>query len=144
MFISILYMFRATPYSSSVKSVVSIERLLYVTLCKWPSVYLIINDLVYFIDWNIITLNGRSVIITFLFDWTSLMFMEFVFIISSLFILYSDDDIFGDLNIIRFIILVSDCHLHRVTYNRCCIGTIDSPDDEHGVARNMWRIGINI
>ena len=29
------------------------------------------------------------------------------------------------------------CHRHRVTYTRCCIDTIDSPDDEHGVAGNM-------
>jgi NADH-ubiquinone oxidoreductase chain 5 len=43
---------------------------------------------------------------TFLFDWMSLLFMGFVFIISSLAIFYSDDYIFGDLNIIRFIILV--------------------------------------
>nr|YP_009351112.1 NADH dehydrogenase subunit 5 [Cylindrotermes parvignathus]AQP28589.1 NADH dehydrogenase subunit 5 [Cylindrotermes parvignathus] len=64
------------------------------------------NDLVYFIDWNIITLNGSSVIMTFLFDWMSLLFMGFVFIISSLVILYSDDYMFGDLNIVRFIMLV--------------------------------------
>jgi hypothetical protein len=31
-----------------------------------------------------------------------------------------------------------------VTYTRCCIDTIDSPDGEHMVARNMWRIEINI
>ena len=43
---------------------------------------------------------------TFLFDWISLLFMGFVFIISSLVILYSDDYMFGDLNIIRFISLV--------------------------------------
>jgi len=36
----------------------------------------------------------------------SLLFMGFVFIISSLVILYSDDYMFGDLNIIRFIMLV--------------------------------------
>ena len=66
-------------------------------------VYFIISDLVYFIDRSIITLNGRSVIITFLFDWISLLFMGFVFIISSLVILYSDDYMFGDLNIVRFI-----------------------------------------
>ena len=42
---------------------------------------------------------------TFLFDWISLLFMGFVFIISSLGILYSDDYMFGDLNIIRFISL---------------------------------------
>jgi hypothetical protein len=27
---------------------------------------------------------------------------------------------------------ILDGHLHRVTNNRCCIDTIDSPDDEHG------------
>jgi len=35
-------------------------------------------------------------------------------------------------------------HLHRVTYTRCHIDTIDSTDDEHRGARNMYRIGINI
>jgi NADH-ubiquinone oxidoreductase chain 5 len=43
---------------------------------------------------------------TFLFDWMSLLFMGFVFIISSLVILYRDDYMFGDLNIVRFIVLV--------------------------------------
>ena len=40
---------------------------------------------------------------TFLFNWISLLFMGFVFIISSFVILYRDDYMFGDLNIIRFI-----------------------------------------
>nr|URH16561.1 NADH dehydrogenase subunit 5 [Sphaerotermes sphaerothorax] len=74
--------------------------------CCFLGFYFIMNDLVYFIDWNIITLNGSSVIMTFLFDWMSLLFMGFVFIISSLVILYSDDYMFGDLNIVRFIMLV--------------------------------------
>ena len=69
-------------------------------------VYFIINDLVHFIDWNIITLNDRSIIITFLFDWMSILFMGFVFIISSFVILYSDDYMFGNLNIIRLISFV--------------------------------------
>jgi hypothetical protein len=43
---------------------------------------------------------------TFLFDWMSLLFTGFVFIISSLVILYRDDYMFGDLDIVRFIILV--------------------------------------
>ena len=43
---------------------------------------------------------------TFLFDWMSLLFMVLVFIISSLVILYIDDYMFGDLNIVRFILLV--------------------------------------
>ena len=74
--------------------------------CCFCGVYFILSDLIYFIDWNIVTLNGSSVIITFLFDWISLLFMGFVFIISSLVILYRDDYMFGDLNIIRFIFLV--------------------------------------
>jgi len=70
----------------------------------------------------------------------SLFFMGLVFVISSLVILYTDDSMFGDLNIIRFILLVlifvvsimfliitlhvtsillvtciPDCHLHGVT-----------------------------
>jgi len=35
-FISILYMFRATSCSSSGESIVSIKHLVYVTLCRWP------------------------------------------------------------------------------------------------------------
>jgi len=33
--------------------------------------------------------------------------------------------------------------LHRMTYTRCRIVTINSSGDEPLVARNMWRIGIN-
>jgi hypothetical protein len=29
-------------------------------------------------------------------------------------------------------------------YTRCPIDTINSPDDEHMSARNMWRFGTNI
>jgi hypothetical protein len=36
-----------------------------------------------------------------------------------------------------FLTCIPDGHLYRVTYTRRCIDTIDSPDDEHGVARNM-------
>ena len=41
-------------------------------------------------------------------------------------------------------ICIPDSHLHRLTYTRCCIDTIASPDDKHRVARNMYRIEINI
>jgi hypothetical protein len=37
MFVSIFYMFRATSCSSSGESIVSIQLLVYVTLCRWPS-----------------------------------------------------------------------------------------------------------
>nr|URX54039.1 NADH dehydrogenase subunit 5 [Neotermes fulvescens] len=68
--------------------------------------YFVLSDLIYFIEWEIITLNSSSVVMTFLFDWMSLSFMGFVFFISSLVILYSEDYMYGDLNINRFIVLV--------------------------------------
>nr|WES82290.1 NADH dehydrogenase subunit 5 [Zootermopsis angusticollis] len=66
----------------------------------------VIKDLVYFIEWDIITLNSSSVVMTLLFDWMSLFFLGFVFFISSLVVLYSDDYMHGDLNIYRFVYLV--------------------------------------
>nr|WGO58036.1 NADH dehydrogenase subunit 5 [Rhabdoblatta ecarinata] len=68
--------------------------------------YFIMNDLVYFIEWEIVSINSSSIIMTFLFDWMSLTFMSFVFFISSLVILYSDDYMHGDFNMNRFIYLV--------------------------------------
>nr|URX53183.1 NADH dehydrogenase subunit 5 [Neotermes phragmosus] len=68
--------------------------------------YFVLNDLIYFIEWDVITLNSGSIVMTFLFDWMSLIFMGFVFFISSLVILYSEDYMYGDLNIYRFILMV--------------------------------------
>jgi len=36
-FISLLYMFRATQCSSSGESIVSVHHLVYITLCRWTS-----------------------------------------------------------------------------------------------------------
>jgi hypothetical protein len=35
-------------------------------------------------------------------------------------------------------------HLYRVAYTRCRINTINSSDDGHMAARNMYKIEINI
>jgi hypothetical protein len=77
-FISILYMFRATLCSSSGESIVSIQHLVYVNLHSTPS--------------------GMQV---------------------------------------GYSTWIPDGYLHRVTYTICCTDTIDAPDDEHKVARNM-------
>jgi len=37
----------------------------------------------------------------------------------------------------------SNDHLHRVTYTRSRIDTVDPSDNEHLAVRNMQRIGIN-
>ena len=48
----------------------------------------------------------------------------------------------GDRVVCRFT-CIPHGHLHRMTYTRGRIDAIESPDDEHMVARNMYRIGIN-
>nr|WGO57945.1 NADH dehydrogenase subunit 5 [Hemithyrsocera longiseta] len=69
-------------------------------------IYFVMWNLSYFIEWEIIMLNSSSIVMTFLFDWMSLMFMGFVFFISSLVIFYSEDYMMGDLNLNRFIFLI--------------------------------------
>nr|YP_009502938.1 NADH dehydrogenase subunit 5 [Isoperla eximia]AXG21541.1 NADH dehydrogenase subunit 5 [Isoperla eximia] len=68
--------------------------------------YFIMQDLVYFIEWEVLSLNSGSIVMTFLFDWMSLIFMGFVLFIASLVIYYSEEYMAGDLSINRFIILV--------------------------------------
>nr|YP_009349942.1 NADH dehydrogenase subunit 5 [Kuwayamaea chinensis]AQM40116.1 NADH dehydrogenase subunit 5 [Kuwayamaea chinensis] len=69
-------------------------------------VYFIMKDLVIFIEWEIFQINSSGVVMTFLFDWMSLMFMSFVMYISALVIYYSAEYMYGDFNINRFVILV--------------------------------------
>lgn len=66
----------------------------------------IINDFTIFIEWEVVSLNSIRIVITFLFDWISLLFISFVLIISSLVIFYRKEYIRRDENIVRFIILV--------------------------------------
>nr|YP_010449520.1 NADH dehydrogenase subunit 5 [Anelytra obtusa]UTU96080.1 NADH dehydrogenase subunit 5 [Anelytra obtusa] len=74
-------------------------------LMSW-GLYSIFFDVVIFVEWEIFNLNSSSVVMTLLFDWMSLMFMSFVLFISSLVIYYSDEYMYGDVYINRFIILV--------------------------------------
>nr|ARH54722.1 NADH dehydrogenase subunit 5 [Trachys troglodytiformis] len=64
------------------------------------------NDLVYFIELELLSINSNMVIMSLLFDWMSLFFMSFVLFISSMVIYYSDDYMKGDLNLTRFILMV--------------------------------------
>jgi len=51
--------------------------------------------------------------------------------------LYQYDILYMSLDVGARLVYIPDCHLHRVTYTRCRIDTINSPDDEHMSARNM-------
>nr|YP_010572775.1 NADH dehydrogenase subunit 5 [Ochlerotatus caspius]UZH36833.1 NADH dehydrogenase subunit 5 [Ochlerotatus caspius] len=70
------------------------------------SLKFLLTDLVYFIEWEIVSLHSMSIVMTFLFDWMSLMFMSFVLLISSLVIFYSNQYMSEDFNVNRFILLV--------------------------------------
>lgn len=69
-------------------------------------IYFLLNDLVYFIEWDLIMIQSSSIVITFLFDWIRFIFISFVLFISSLVIFYRKEYIIEDININRFILLV--------------------------------------
>lgn len=68
--------------------------------------YFLINEIVYFLEWEVVILNSIRIVITFLFDWIRLLFMSFVLFISSLVIFYRIEYISSDKSINRFIMLV--------------------------------------
>nr|QVL29194.1 NADH dehydrogenase subunit 5 [Ceratitis pallidula] len=70
------------------------------------SLLFLLNDFCIFLEWEVVSLNSSSIVMTFLFDWMSLLFMSFVLLISSLVIYYSKEYMSGDVNINRFIMLV--------------------------------------
>nr|AIW06297.1 NADH dehydrogenase subunit 5 [Curculionidae sp. MT-2014] len=68
--------------------------------------YFLIFDKTIFIEFNILSLNSVSILMTILLDWMSLLFMSFVLFISSMVINYSEEYMHGDKNLKRFILLV--------------------------------------
>nr|QNV11710.1 NADH dehydrogenase subunit 5 [Suillia notata] len=70
------------------------------------SLFFLSNEWSFFLEWEVLSLNSMSIVMTFLFDWMSLLFMSFVLMISSLVIYYSKEYMSGDENINRFIMLV--------------------------------------
>nr|YP_009730133.1 NADH dehydrogenase subunit 5 [Trichoplusia ni]QHS69740.1 NADH dehydrogenase subunit 5 [Trichoplusia ni]ULA45483.1 NADH dehydrogenase subunit 5 [Trichoplusia ni] len=69
-------------------------------------IYFLMNNMVIFLEWEIISFNSMSIIMSILLDWMSLLFMMFVFLISSVVIFYSKSYMSSELNLSRFIILV--------------------------------------
>nr|QXG19187.1 NADH dehydrogenase subunit 5 [Drosophila erecta] len=75
-------------------------------MCFLLSLYYLLNNMIYFIEWEVVSLNSSSIVMTLLFDWMSLLFMSFVLMIASLVIFYSKEYMENDENINRFIMLV--------------------------------------
>nr|UKE80171.1 NADH dehydrogenase subunit 5 [Pyrota palpalis] len=70
------------------------------------SIWLIMGDLTYFFEYEVLLVNSSPIVMTILLDWMSALFMSFVLFISSMVIYYSDEYMSGDLNLNRFIMLV--------------------------------------
>nr|QRW36287.1 NADH dehydrogenase subunit 5 [Graptodytes eremitus] len=66
----------------------------------------LLMDFIMIIEWDLFSINSNMVVMSILLDWMSLMFMGLVLFISSMVIFYSEEYMFGDLNINRFIMLV--------------------------------------
>nr|USN94453.1 NADH dehydrogenase subunit 5 [Polyura narcaeus] len=69
-------------------------------------IYFIMNEMVLFMEWEIISFNSMNIVVSILLDWMSLVFMMFVLLISSSVIMYSKSYMSSELNLDRFIILV--------------------------------------
>nr|AVJ52471.1 NADH dehydrogenase subunit 5 [Tetrarthria variegata] len=69
-------------------------------------IYLLSVDLLYFLDWEVISLNSVSLVMTFLFDWMSMIFMGSVLLISSMVIYYSSSYMSSDIYKVRFLFIV--------------------------------------
>ncbi|YP_009054351.1 NADH dehydrogenase subunit 5 (mitochondrion) [Papilio polytes] len=69
-------------------------------------IYFIMENMVLFLEWEIISFNSMSVVMSILLDWMSLLFMMFVLMISSSVIYYSKSYMSSEKNLNRFIILV--------------------------------------
>nr|QNR04856.1 NADH dehydrogenase subunit 5 [Chorisquilla orientalis] len=70
------------------------------------SLFSLYSGVGYFIEWEIVSTNSNSVVMTLILDWMSLMFLGFVMLISSMVLYYSGGYMEGDPNMNRFIYLV--------------------------------------
>nr|AJG02557.1 NADH dehydrogenase subunit 5 [Nymphalis io] len=78
----------------------------YMLINFFMMIYFIMNNMVIFLEWEIISFNSMNIVISILLDWMSLLFMMFVSLISSSVIFYSKSYMSSELNLNRFIILV--------------------------------------
>nr|AEP27544.1 NADH dehydrogenase subunit 5 [Hypera postica] len=72
----------------------------------FSGLFYLISDLSIFLEFNLLSLNSVSLVMTIILDWMSLLFMSFVFFISSMVIKYSEEYMGEDKNLNRFILLV--------------------------------------
>nr|YP_009695253.1 NADH dehydrogenase subunit 5 [Alicella gigantea]QAT19467.1 NADH dehydrogenase subunit 5 [Alicella gigantea] len=91
---------------SKVYSVFSVI-LCIISLCMYLGCFMcILLNKSYFIEWEVVVLNGSSVVMSLIFDWMSFSFLGSVCIISSVIVKYSSYYMSGEKNYIRFMFLL--------------------------------------
>nr|YP_009107276.1 NADH dehydrogenase subunit 5 [Petrolisthes haswelli]CEH11279.1 NADH dehydrogenase subunit 5 [Petrolisthes haswelli] len=74
--------------------------------CVVTSVWEMLVNKCYIIEWEFLNVNSVSIVTSYIFDFMSLMFLGFVTFISSMVLFYSGGYMLGDKNLNRFIYLV--------------------------------------
>nr|YP_009002509.1 NADH dehydrogenase subunit 5 [Engaeus lyelli]CDL72548.1 NADH dehydrogenase subunit 5 [Engaeus lyelli] len=72
----------------------------------WAGAMSLDSGISYVIEWEVVSLNTCSVVMTVVFDWISCLFLGLVLFISSMVMYYSGDYMSGDENYNRFMYLV--------------------------------------
>nr|YP_010390380.1 NADH dehydrogenase subunit 5 [Pulex irritans]UPV72702.1 NADH dehydrogenase subunit 5 [Pulex irritans] len=75
-------------------------------ICFFSGLLFLLKDLIYIIEWEIMSFNSVSMVMVLMFDWMSLLFMSFVLFISCMVVMYSEEYMIMDYNKNRFLILV--------------------------------------
>nr|YP_002970614.1 NADH dehydrogenase subunit 5 [Laccotrephes robustus]ACJ69528.1 NADH dehydrogenase subunit 5 [Laccotrephes robustus] len=70
------------------------------------SLFFLCSDYFFLLDWEFISLNSCSMVMTLVFDWMSCLFSGVVLFISSMVVFYSSSYMAGDLYSSRFLLLV--------------------------------------
>nr|YP_009512601.1 NADH dehydrogenase subunit 5 [Benthonectes filipes]AXJ93166.1 NADH dehydrogenase subunit 5 [Benthonectes filipes] len=76
------------------------------TICILTSLVCLKSGQAWFIEWELLTINSSSVVMTLILDWMCFMFLGFVMFISSMVLYYSGEYMKGDDNMNRFMYLV--------------------------------------
>nr|ARH54945.1 NADH dehydrogenase subunit 5 [Coleoptera sp. 3 AH-2016] len=91
----------------SIFCIVNFYLFLFISLILYlMGMYFLNLDLEMFVEFNFLSLNSLSVEMALYLDWVSLLFMSFVLFISSMIIKYSEEYMFGDKFLKRFIYLM--------------------------------------
>nr|YP_010480555.1 NADH dehydrogenase subunit 5 [Trichomalopsis sarcophagae]UVN15280.1 NADH dehydrogenase subunit 5 [Trichomalopsis sarcophagae] len=84
----------------------SIMFMLFSKLFLIISMFMLLNKITYFLDWNVIILNSININMFIYMDWVMMMFIFTVLLISSMIMLYCCEYMGHDTNNIRFFFLV--------------------------------------